>query len=106
MPSITLNLAKHNAETAGISAATLAKLFGISAGAMSNAFRGIGYLGSEREASLLTLTTRIVELQESLRPLREPTDVGELRRLLDALEQRGITPEFVRSNVNQIFGNE
>jgi hypothetical protein len=106
MPSITLNLVKHNAETAGISAATLAKLFGVSAGSMSNAFRGIGYFGAEKEAALLTLTTRLIELQEALRPLREPTSVDDLRRLLDALEESGVTPEFVRSKVSEIFGNE
>jgi hypothetical protein len=45
-------------------------------------------------------------LQEALRPLREPTNVDDLRRLLDALEESGITPEFVRSKVSEIFGNE
>jgi hypothetical protein len=91
-------------DAAGISAATLARLFGISPASLSNAFRDIGYLGSEREAELLTLSLRIVELQEALRPLREPTNVDDLRQLLDHAEVNGISPDKVRETVSSLFG--
>lgn len=98
--SITMGHVKQNAKLAGISVATLAQLFGVSSGAMSNAFRGIAYLGSEREAELLMLTTRVIEMQEALRPLREPTDAESLSQLLHT------TPDFIRARVTEIFGNQ
>jgi hypothetical protein len=104
MPSITLNMVGHNIATARISKATLARLADLSTGTISNAFRGIGYLGADKEAALLTLTTRIIELQEALRPLREPTEADDLKRLLDAMDESNITPDFVRSKVSEIFG--
>jgi|SRR5208282_322861 len=103
MTSITLGRARHNMETAKISAATLAKLTDLAPSTLSAAFRSVVYLGSETEARLLRMSIRVLELQEALRPLREPTDVGDLRRLLDFIEERNISADKIRETVSSLF---
>jgi hypothetical protein len=104
MLSITLSRAQFNMKNAGISAATLAKLCGIAASTLSAAYREQVYLGSEKEAEFLTTTLRVQELQESLKPFREPTNVDDLRRVLDFIAATNIEPDKIREALTGVFG--
>jgi hypothetical protein len=85
--------------TAGISAATLGKLAGISPTSTRDALRDEVYLGSEKEARLLETASRVSKFREALEPLDLPKEVSDL----DALLKTGRTPEEVESFVKQIF---
>src|SRR6266481_966232 len=104
MLSITLSRAKFQQGQAGLSAATLAKLCDIAPSTLSAAYREQVYLGSEKEAELLTTALRVQELQEALKPFREPTNVDDLRRILDFIAENNIEPEAIRAALTSVFG--
>jgi len=106
MISTTLGRARFNMETARISSATLACLCDIAPSTLSAAFREQVRLSSETEAKLFETSGAVLRLQQSLRPLREPTNVRDLRQMLDFVELNEIKPEQVRSALLALFGIE
>jgi len=104
MVSITLNRARTNMEAAKISTATLARLCDIAPSTLSAAYREQVYLGSEMEAKLLTMSTRLLNLQAAVTPLREPTNVNDLRRMLDHVEANKIEHDKIREVVWSLLG--
>jgi hypothetical protein len=104
MLSVTLSRAQFNMKTVGISAATLARLCDIAPSTLSAAFREQIRLDSLKEAELLAVTVRLQEVQEALRPFREPTSVDDLRRVLDFISEHNIAPEQIRDALNSVFG--
>src|SRR5260370_32618151 len=103
MVSLTLSRARFNMGQAGLSAATLARLCGIAPSTLSAAFREQVYLGSEKESQLLTTTIRVQELQEALKPFREPTNCDDLQRVLDFIAANNIEPEAIRTSLTGGF---
>jgi hypothetical protein len=89
---------------AGISAATLAKLCGLQPSTLSAAFRSVVRLDSTKEAELLTMTHRVQELQEALKPFCEPTNVDELSRVLDFIKANNISTDQIRQAITSVFG--
>jgi hypothetical protein len=87
---------------AGISAAYLSRLVGLSPSTLRDALRGEAYLGGEREASVLETASRIAKFKEALEPLDLPKEWTDLRALLDS----NVEPEQVREIVSTIFQRE
>jgi hypothetical protein len=102
--SITLGRAQWNMKQAGISAATLAKLCDLQPSTLSAAFRSVVRLDSQKEAELLRTTLDIQELQDALRPFREPTNFDDLRLVLDFINANNITPNRIRHAMSDVFG--
>lgn len=105
MSVITATMARtrRNLEGAEISAAMFAKLAGVPQSTLKEALQGLHYFGAEKEAELLTLSVRVAEIVESLKPLMfGKGDVESLRTLLDSQ----IEPLQVREMVSRVFGRE
>jgi len=99
MISIALQQAKHRADKLGLSTALLAKLIGVSPTSLSNAFRGVGQLPSEKESDLGVKTRILEKFHNALLPFRLPQDI----LLLDELTVSEVTPEEVAAFVKRIF---
>ena len=106
MISITLAKFKDNLLAAGVSHAAAATLGGLKPSTLSSAFRGITRLESTKEAELLTISFRLLELEAALRPLKLPENVSYLEQLLARVKNEEITPALIRSFVSRIFGEE
>lgn len=106
MVSITLNHARNRQNALGFSAATSARLVDISPASLSNAYRDISRLSSEKESELATVLFRLTELSDAILPFGLPENVDDLRRLLDAMESRAITAENVRTKILELFGEQ
>ena len=102
--SITLSRTQYNARVAGISNATLARLCGLQPSTLSAAFRSVVRLDSVKENELLTVVIAVQELQEALKPFREPTNVDDLRRVLDFIKSNDIEPTKIREALTSVFG--
>ncbi len=102
MKTATLTLAESFMRTAGISAATLGKLAGVSPTSLRDALRGESYLGGEREARVLETASRVAKFKEALEPFDLPKEWADL----DVLIKSGRTPEEVEGLVKQILENE
>ena len=98
MKSATLILTERFLLESGISAATLARLTGISPSTMRDALRGESYLGAEREARILETASRVAKFKEALEPLDLPREWMDLDTLM-----KGKTPEEVAGLVGQMF---
>lgn len=85
----------------GISAATLARLTGISPSTLRDALRGESYLGAEREARILETASRVAKFKEALEPLDLPKEWADLETLL-----KWKTPEEVAGLVGQMFSRD
>lgn len=83
----------------GISAATLARLAGISASSMRGALRDESNLGAQREAEILEIASRVAKFKVALEPLDLPRELTDLETLIESR-----TPEEVAELVRQIFG--
>jgi hypothetical protein len=103
MISATLARFRENLLAAGVSHATAATLCGLKPSTLSSAFREIMQLESTKEAELLTISFRLLELREALKPLGMPESVGDLEQLLNRMKDGSITPEKVRETVSLIF---
>jgi hypothetical protein len=103
MISTTLANFRENLLTAGVSHATAATLCGLKPSTLSSAFREIMRLDSTKEAELLTVSYRLVKLRNALKPLTLPESAGDLRQLLNNLEDGLITPETIKEAVSLIF---
>jgi hypothetical protein len=97
MKSATLILTERFMLESGISAATLARLTGISPSTLRDALRSEGYLGAEREARILETASRVAKFKIALEPLDLPREWMDLASLLES------TPEQVRECVGSIF---
>jgi hypothetical protein len=106
MISITLSRARSNMEAAKISGATLACLAGIAPSTLSAAFREQVHLDSLTELKLFETSLAVLRLQRSLRPLQAPTNVNELRQILDFIETNQTTEQQVRGALLSLFGIE
>jgi hypothetical protein len=103
MISTTLARFKENLLAAGFSHATAATLCNLKPSTLSSAFREIMKLESTKEAELLTISFRLLELREALKPLGMPESVGDLKQLLDRIQDGSITPEKIRETVSSLF---
>lgn len=103
--SISLNRARANITEAGVPLSTLAICCGLRPTSLSSAYRGLMSLDSEKEARLLTISFRLLELKQALMPLQFPTDAGDVVRLLDQLESGRVTLEQIHEMVEKLFGN-
>jgi hypothetical protein len=103
--SITLNRARTNITEAGVSLATLAVLGELRPTTLSSIYRGVMALDSEKEARLLTISFRLLELQQALAPFDLPKEAGDVARLLAQLEDGRITLDEVRDMVVKMIGS-
>lgn len=99
MKTATLILAESFMREAGISAASLARLVGLSPSTLRDALRGEAYLGGEREARVLETASQIAKFREALEPLDLPREWTDLESLMKTK-----TPEEVAGLVGQMFG--
>ena len=106
MISTTLARARTNMEAAKISGATLACLAGIAPSTLSAAYREQVRLDSQTELKLFETSIAVLQLQQTLRPLREPTSVSGLRQMLDFVELNQTKPEEIRGALLSLFGIE
>ncbi len=104
MASITLNLMKQNAQSAGVPMSVLAQICDLRPTSLSSAFRGVMTLPSTIEARLLTVSCRVLEITQALSPLRAPNDANELGLLVAQLEDAHISLEDIRAAVQRMFG--
>ena len=103
MISISLAKFRENLLAADVSHATAATLCGLKPSTLSSAFREIMNLGGPKEAELLTVSFRLLELREALTPLGMPESVGVLEHLLARMKNGSITPEKIRETVDSLF---
>ncbi len=103
MISATLARFKENLLAAGVSHATAATLCGLKPSTLGSAFREIMTLPSLKESELLTVSFRLLELREALKPLSLPESISDLKQLLARLEDGSITPEKIREAVSILF---
>src|SRR6266478_2595272 len=89
------------------SASFLAALAGIPQSRLSLALNGTRSLGAEEGERLKDLTVKLIELRDAcgIFPLALH-NAKAVRRLLDRMDERSITPEQVRDAVQVLFGNE
>jgi hypothetical protein len=100
MISTVLMRVKANLEAAGISFAAFAKLANIPESSLRTAMQGKLYFGAVKEARLLTLSVRVAELAEALKPLGiSKGEVESLKVLLDSEK----SPDEVRQYVAGLF---
>lgn len=104
--SITLNRARANINEANVSLATLAVLGDLRPTTLSSVYRGVMTLASVKEARLLTVSFRLLELQQALAPFDLPKEAGDVGRLLARLEDGLVTLEEIRSMVGKMIGSE
>jgi hypothetical protein len=101
--SATLILAKHYLEAAGSPKSILvAGLVGIPASSLREALRGESYLGSEREAEIQKIASKLAKLKRALDPLGLPRDVADVKALMQSKK----SPVEIRQIVNDILGRE
>jgi transcriptional regulator with XRE-family HTH domain len=100
MKTATMILTESFMRESGISAATLARMAGVSPTSLRDALRGESYLGAEREARILETASRVAKFKEALEPLDLPREWNDLAALLES------TPEQVRECVGSIFQRE
>jgi hypothetical protein len=103
MITATMARIRTHLDSAQISAAVMAKLSGVPVSTLKESLQGLHYLGAEKEAELLTLSVRLSEIIEALKPMTlAKGDAESLRALLDG----EVNPAQVRQMVSTIFGRE
>jgi hypothetical protein len=101
MLTATMSRVRTNLESAGVSASTFALLTGVPLSSLTAALRdGSHYFGGPEEARLLTLSVRVAELVESLRPLQVGKGDAESWKVLLHSEK---SPQQVRAHVAVLF---
>ena len=68
MASVTLARIDENVRTAGLSRGNFALICGLKPSTLSAAYNSVVNLGGPREAELLTVSYRLVELREACKP--------------------------------------
>jgi hypothetical protein len=101
MKTATMILTEAFMREASVSAATLARLAGVSPTSLRDALRGESYLGAEKEARIQEISSRIARYKIALEPLDLPKEWDYLEMLMKTK-----TPEEVAGLVRQIFQGE
>jgi hypothetical protein len=103
MASTTLNRVAENLHAAKCSRGILATVVGMKASTLSAAYSGIVVLGGPREADLLTISHRILDAANALRPLPLPADAASVAVLVNRLTDGTLTTEKIRETVQVLF---
>jgi len=103
MASVTLNRIDENRITAGLSRANLALVCGVKPSTLAAAHNGIVNLGGHREAELLTVSFRLVELREACKPFALPSDANMVRQLVERVMGGEVTMEQIRERISSLF---
>jgi hypothetical protein len=101
--SVTLARTDENLRAAGCSRAVLATVCGMKASTLSAAYAGTVSLGGPREAELLTVSHRLLDLRTALSPLEPPRNAAQLKILVDRLQDGVLTTEQIREAVSRLF---
>jgi hypothetical protein len=99
MKTATLILAEKSMKESGASTGLIAALVGIAASTLRDALRDESYLGSEREAEIQRVASRLAEVKEALEPLGLPREVSDVM----ALVQSAKTSDELRRLVSAMF---
>jgi hypothetical protein len=101
MLTATMSRVRTNLESAEISASVFAKVAAVPVSSLTAALRdGSHYFGGQEEARLLTLSVRLSEMVESLRPLQVGKGDAESLKVLLESEK---SPQEVRAHVAVLF---
>src|SRR6266481_8653938 len=103
MASVTLNRIDENLRTAELSRANFALVCGVKPTSLQSAFNGLMNLGGPREAELLTVSFRLVELREAVKPFSLPNDTNVVRQFVDRLMSGEVTMEQIREKISSLF---
>jgi hypothetical protein len=104
MISTTLARAREHLKAAGVPHSTAALLVGLRPSTLTSAFREVSKLDSLKEADLLTVSARCVELRENFKPFGLPEDRESLQALIDGLMSGRLTLEKIRQSVTDLLG--
>src|SRR5437899_399339 len=99
MASVTLARIDENVRTAGLSRANFALVCGVKPSTLSAAYNSIVNLGGRREAELLTVSFRLVELREACKPFALPSDASMVGQLVERVMSGEVTMEQIRETV-------
>jgi hypothetical protein len=102
--SVTLARARENLKAAGVPHSTAALLVGLRPSTLTSAFREASRLDSIREAELLSVSARCLELRESFSPFGLPEDRESLQALVDGLTSGRLTLDHIRESVRGFLG--
>jgi hypothetical protein len=103
MASVILARIDENLRAAGLSRATFALVCGLKPSTLSAAYNSVVNLGGPREAELLTVSYRLVELREACKPFALPSDAGMVRQLVGRVLDGEVTAEKIREIVSSLF---
>src|SRR5690348_5112318 len=103
MASVTLSRIDENVRTAGLSRANFALVCGVKPSTLAAAYNNIVNLGGPREAELLTISFRLVELREACTPFALPSDANRLRQLVHRVMDGAMTVNEVRETISSLF---
>ena len=84
---------------------TAALLVGLRPSTLTSAFREASRLDSIREARLLTVSARCVELRDSFHPFGLPGDYESLQALVDGLTSGRLTVKEISESVEGFLGS-
>jgi DNA-binding XRE family transcriptional regulator len=101
VPTITLSNVRRTIDTCGVQVVTLAKVYGIAPSTLSSGFADKSYLGSTKEAELLTLANQIARVVEALKPLELPRNGVQAAETLRFLLTRPL--DELAMQVSKIF---
>ncbi len=102
MASVTLARIDENVRTAGLSRGNFALICGLKPSTLSAAYNSIVNLGGPREAELLTISFRLVELREACKPFALPSDANMVRQLVERVGG-AVTMEQIRETISSLF---
>ncbi len=103
MASVTLARIDENVRAAGLSRAAFAIVCGVKPSTLSAAYNSIVNLGGPREAELLTVSYRLVELRTACEPFTLPPNTNMVRVLVQRLQGGTLTTERIRQMVSSLF---
>src|SRR5260370_10516817 len=103
MASVTLGRIDENVRAAGLSRAAFAIVCGVKPSTLSAAYNSIVNLGGPREAELLTVSYRLVELRTACEPFTLPPNTNMVRVLVQRLQGGTLTTERIRQMVSRLF---
>ncbi len=104
MASTILNRVSENLIAAGVSRAIFAVICNLKPPTLSAAYNGTVFLGGPREVELLTVSHRVLELSNALRPEFEvPKNAVHVKVLVDKLTDGTLRVEKIREAVSVVF---
>jgi hypothetical protein len=96
---------KSRLDALQISCATFSTACGLPPSVFSNLLRGIRNDGP-KEAMLADMSLRLVELGDTVSPLRLPDNPRDLARLMEHVAERGTSVEKIRLAMIELFGGQ